>query len=325
VTDDYAFLPDPARGKALDQISHAMLADSLSHISQACRDSLVAGDIAEALDPVVVRLRQSVRLGPTAFGLYFELAEQLLKDNLPAARTAARLLAEAPARPPFSVLRRGSAGLFDSVFDLRMGADAARFHVVDPRAADAFATTLSDALALLEAGAPALAGELRAILSTIVLAQAPPGAATEFDGASHYQFWGLVLLNPKHHPTPLAVAEALAHEAGHGFLFGLTRTEPLVRNPDDVLFPSPLRADPRPMDGIFHATFVSARMAWTMETLADSGLLSPAEAALARAEAAKDRANFWAGEAVIAAHGELTPTGAAILASATQAVRDGWT
>lgn len=61
--------------------------------------------------------------------------------------------------------------------------------------------------------------------------------------------------------------EVLAHEAGHSLLFGLTVDEPLVLNLDDVLYPSPLREDPRPMDDIYHAAFVSAHMALAMETL----------------------------------------------------------
>jgi HEXXH motif-containing protein len=47
------------------------------------------------------------------------------------------------------------------------------------------------------------------------------------------------------------VAEVLTHEAGHSLLFGLTVDEPLVLNLDDVLYPSPLREDPRPMDDIY--------------------------------------------------------------------------
>jgi HEXXH motif-containing protein len=197
-----------------------------------------------------------------------------------------------------------------------MGEGADRFAPITPEMHRAFAALVDEGLALLDTGLPALAGEVRAIVHHMLFAQAPAGALVEFDGASHYQFWGLLFLNPKHHRTPLAVAEVLAHEAGHSLLFGLTVDEPLVHNPDDALFPSPLRRDPRPMDGIFHATFVSARMAWAMEGLADSGLLSATERAAARDAAAKDRANFASGLAVVDAHGLLSGTGRAILDNA---------
>lgn len=220
-----------------------------------------------------------------------------------------------PVAHGMGVLDRGSAiaAPLEAVLAARMGAEFGGYAPVDPARAAAFRPLLTDGLALLEAGFPDLAGEIRAIVCEILLAEAPPGAAMEFDGASHYQFWGLLLLNPKHHRTPLAVAEVLAHEAGHSLLFGLTVDEPLVLNSDDELYPSPLRMDPRPMDGIYHATFVSARMALAMETLAASGVLSGADRAAALDAARSDRANFAAGDGVVRAHGRLSATGTAIL------------
>jgi HEXXH motif-containing protein len=198
----------------------------------------------------------------------------------------------------------------------RMGSEFDHYAPIPPATGKTFCTLLDEGFGLLSAGASDLHAEIDTILSEILLAQAPDGAVMEFDGASHYQFWGLLILNPKHHRTPLAVAEVLAHEAGHSLLFGLTIDEPLVLNADDELFPSPLRLDPRPMDGIYHATFVSARMTYAMERLADSGVLSPADRDQARREAAKDRANFAAGHAVVQAHGRLSETGQKIMMNA---------
>ncbi|MEI7466453.1 MAG: HEXXH motif-containing putative peptide modification protein, partial [Burkholderiales bacterium] len=132
-----------------------------------------------------------------------------------------------------------------------------------------------------------------------------------------------LLLNPSYHNTPLDIAEVLAHEAGHGLLFGLTIDEPLVLNDDDELFVSPLRPDPRPMDGIYHATFVSARMAWAMEALADSGMLTPSEQRHARDEAAKDRMNFSKGWETVMQRGRLSASGAQIMENAYRWVHSG--
>lgn len=294
---------------------HTDLAGSLQHIAMACADTVP--DIAEALGPLLERLAGEERMPPVAFGLYYSLATALLADELAQARAAARQLAACSAREPvLKIAPRGGCGLLDQVLDDRLGADAGDFAPIDPAGAEAFTGLLQEGLALLCEGAPELHGELSALVHEIVLAQAPAGARMEFDGASHYQFWGLLLLNPRHHPTPLAVAEVLAHEAGHSLLFGLTRDEPLVHNPDDDLYPSPLRLDPRPMDGIYHATFVSARMAWVMETLADSGLLDARGREQALTAARRDRENFAAGRATLAAHGRLSATGAAIMADA---------
>ncbi len=212
--------------------------------------------------------------------------------------------------------RVGAAPEIERVLRLRMGEEAERFAPITSETSEIFAALVTEALAMLETGLPDLAGEIRSIVHEMLFAQAPEGAVTEFDGASHYQFWGLLLLNPRHHRTPLAVAEVLAHEAGHSLLFGLTVDEPLVTNPDTELYPSPLRRDPRPMDGIYHATFVSARMAWAMEGLAESGALDRRERERALAAAAVDRANFAKGIGVVDAHASLSRTGRAVIEAA---------
>ncbi|MBY0468605.1 MAG: hypothetical protein K2Q07_06470 [Burkholderiaceae bacterium] len=293
------------------------LASSLDHVSQAC--AVEAPDIALALEHPRALLAKGEQLPPQAFGLYFELASSLFDANEPAARWAAtQLSAIKPRQPGLRMRGWGSAESADmeAVLALRMGDGVQQFAAVSEATAQGFAARVREGLALLRSGAPELHGEITSLLSEMLFAHAPPGAVMEFDGASHYQLWGLLLLNPAHHRTPLAVAEVLAHEAGHSLLFGLTVDEPLVLNDDDELFVSPLRPDPRPMDGIYHATFVSARMAWAMESLADSGLLSPADQKHALDEAAKDRANFSNGWETVMQHGRLSPTGAQIMENA---------
>jgi HEXXH motif-containing protein len=294
----------------------AELERSLGHISEAVGQDLP--EIAEALRGPLAHLARGEALPPVAFGLYFDLGAALFDGDPARARAAAVELAGVPAREPGLGMDHVGGGnpALERVIRLRMGEGADRFAPISAEMHREFAGLVQEGLALLDAGLPALAGEIRAILSQMLFAQAPPGAVIEFDGASHYQFWGLLFLNPRHHKTPLAVAEVLAHEAGHSLLFGLTVDEPLVRNPDEDLFPSPLRADPRPMDGIYHATFVSARMACAMEGLAESGLLSAADRAAALAAAAGDRSNFAKGIAVVDAHGDLSPTGRAIIENA---------
>jgi len=310
------FLPNPDRGRALDRRMLRELAASLGHIAGACADSAPA--IATALSGSRAILDGGGALPPAAFGLYFDLGAALLAGDVARATTAAETLAQIAPRGDALLMDHvgGGAPDLEAVLKLRMGEGAARFAAISPDMHRDFAALVAEGLALLDEGLPALSGEVRAIVHHMLFAQAPAGAKIEFDGASHYQFWGLLFLNPRHHRTPLAVAEVLAHEAGHSLLFGLTVDEPLVLNPDHELYPSPLRVDPRPMDGIYHATFVSARMAWAMEALAVSGLLTAAEREAAFAAAAQDRNNFARGDAVVAAHGRLSATGQAVLDNA---------
>lgn len=303
---------------------HDELASSLAHLAEACVGD--APDIARQLTRPRAMLAAGGAFPPRVFGLYFHLASSLFEGNQIAARWAAgQLDAVTPRSPGLTMRGWGSAESADleAVLALRMGAEADQFAPITAATAQRFAALVKEGLALLQAAAPELHGEITALLSEMLFAQAPPGAAMEFDGASHYQLWGLLLLNPSHHHTPLGIAEVLAHEAGHSLLFGLTIDEPLVLNDDEELFVSPLRPDPRPMDGIYHATFVSARMAWAMEALADSGLLTPVERQHARDEAAKDRENFAKGWQTVVQHGRMSPTGAQIMDNAQRWVSTG--
>ena len=121
---------------------------------------------------------------------------------------------------------------------------------------------------------------------------------------------------PRRHADPLSLLETLAHEAAHSLLFGIQISGALVLNPDHERYTSPLRVDLRPMDGVYHATFVSARMHFAMQELLASGLLRGEETALAQEAAARDRGHFFEGLRAVKKKGRLSPTGAAVMAGA---------
>jgi HEXXH motif-containing protein len=309
-----AFPPDPLRGAACDRAMCGGLRDSLRYLAE------VTANEAPQVGAVLAGLADFPALAaprPEAFARYYRMTRALLENRIAAALDEAQRLAALPARDGDRLLVAGTPAAAEVVALLSDGGDALMdLAPVPADDAAAFARLLDEGRALMARELPDLHGEISAIVNTVLLGHGQPGAAMEFDGASHYQFWGLLVLNPRHHRTPLAVAEVLAHEAGHSLLFGLSVDEPMVLNPDEELYASPLRRDPRPMDGIFHATFVSARMAFAMERLAASPNLSAADRAAAAAAAATDRRNFAAGDAVVREHGQLTATGAAVIEAA---------
>ncbi len=170
---------------------------------------------------------------------------------------------------------------------------------------------------LLDRGFPAMAAEIRALLREIVIASGPedPNVMT-FDGSSAYMLWGATLLNARGQTNILDTAQALAHESGHNLLFGYCANGPLIENADDELFASPLRMDPRPMDGIVHATYVIARMHQTLERLIGSGILTSDQSEAALADLDLHRRKFHEGDGVIRKGGRLTPLGKSVIASA---------
>ena len=109
----------------------------------------------------------------------------------------------------------------------------------------------------------------------------------------------------------------LAHESAHNLLFGLSAEGPLVENSPDELFSSPLRKDPRPMDGIYHATFVTARMYRVVRQLIESGILSGTELDKAGSELANNAGLFNRGIETVRQYGRLTPLGESVMQGAS--------
>jgi hypothetical protein len=316
----FDFEPDARRAALLTRLMHAQLAASLSHIRDRA-DGIVEFDRA-GLDRTIRLLESGGTLPPATFADYYELVPALAEGDEDRARPLFGALAAAEPVPPG--LRVVALG------DDRLGAASERYARLmngDPSmplgflppsaelAAD-FRTRLARGFDLMERAIPELAGEIRAIINEVVIVAGDRTKKFQFDGGSHFQLWGALFLNAEYHQTDLAVVEVLAHECAHSLLFGFCTEEPLVLNRDDELYTSPLRPDPRPMDGIYHATFVSARMHWAMSRLAASALLDEGDRQRAVEAAAKDARNFEAGHAVVAAHGRLTRTGSGLMEAA---------
>jgi len=122
---------------------------------------------------------------------------------------------------------------------------------------------------ILEQSAPELFEETIVIVDEIVSVKPDGSQRFDYDGGSSFALWGAVVINADTHPGWPRYCKTLVHEAAHNVLFAIARTEPLLLNDPDASYGSPLRDDPRPMDGIFHAAFVAAR-----ESLAFDGILA---------------------------------------------------
>lgn len=284
------------------------LAETLAYVfGELGAELRVAPEASNRLIERILAFPQS----PHTFGAYYDLVFAVENDELELARFLAK-----------EILERSSAGDIDiSPINHRPPGEKERYLRLLMTGMDYAVAPdevlmcecrqrLTDAFQLLDAGFPEMAEEIRALLREIVVAAGPedPKAIT-FDGASSYMMWGAVLLNARGQKNALDAAQALAHESGHNLLFGFSSSGPLVDNPDDELFGSPLRKDPRPMDGVFHATYVIARMHQTLSRLLASGVLDEEQRILARQQLQIHRKNFEIGSAVVRDGGRLTDIG----------------
>ncbi len=319
------FAPDRAKAVNLDRRMRQRLADSLRHVLEQSGDAL---EVDQGATGQLMAYLEAGPVSPRAFALYYEIVAAITENDLSSAAGGFRRLMALPHSSE-------SDAAVMSILSWSPGVSAeqdcyARFFSFDddtpikllpPPAdlAEAYRLQILEVLGWLKMADPELASEIGVVSHTVLLAlDSTEAGYFEFGGSASFMLWGALLLNPSNSHDRLFVAERIVHESAHALLFGYCADGPLLLNPSSERHASPLRDDPRPLDGIFHATFVTARMHYAVEHLLMRGLLASDEIPLARERLAKHRQRFADGLAVLDKYADLTETGAAVLAATRQ-------
>jgi HEXXH motif-containing protein len=187
------------------------------------------------------------------------------------------------------------------------------------------ADKIGQALHMLQRCAPALYAELLIITREIVVAAPSGKQLLDFRGASSFAMWGAIAVNQQAHSHWWQYVTTLVHESAHSLLFAYARTQPLVLNDMDQRYTSPLRQEPRPMDGIFHAAFVSAREAYALDQCIAALEREKVESALCQTlenELGNSVCAFWDCCEQLEQHGRLSPLGHSILDESKHYMRE---
>lgn len=120
---------------------------------------------------------------------------------------------------------------------------------------------------LIRMGCPPLADEIQAVTEYLVLLE-----GNDFVGGSDIAVFGASFLRLEPEWSPLCFADHIVHEEAHQLLHAAQEVNRLLLNRDKMGQASPIRRDPRPLYGSFHATFVFLRLASFMSSVT----LSPA-------------------------------------------------
>lgn len=297
------------------------LGESLRHLSEQC-SGLVEHDTAK-LEALSDALCRGERQTPAVFAYYYRLLEAVLDgafddaEDYFAALAGIEPLQQSLRIAPLAPRELGPS--YPLYRDMMNSDPTVDIGFASPSEAGftAFRQRLESGLRLMRAAVPKLSGEIEAIIQDIVIVAGDKSKKFQFDGGSHFQLWGALFLNGDSHHDDVAIVEVLAHESAHSLLFGFCAEEFLVENEDEELYSSPLRPDPRPMDGIYHATFVSARMHWALDQLLKSGALDVAGRERALKANALNVSNFRSGHAVVEEHGRLTTLGRRLMEGAS--------
>lgn len=321
------YLPSVQQARQLNLEMHAALVSSLRNVAGQAADVLSESTI-NAFGLWAGSRGTAETLPPSAFGAYYELVNALQCDEFDRADTLFHEIMNAPESPKALQVRRlGHDYDADTTrrFQAYMGNGKTDASGIAPPAlkdAHAFTENLNAALAILSEHCPELAQEFHELVREIILV-APDGSSdSEFEGGTSFKLWGALFLNAECTPTPAQLAVTLAHEQGHAVLFGMCREEMLVHNLDDERFWSPIRQAKRPMEGIFHATFVSARMIDVLITLRRNMSLSRRDRAKLDLDLETSANVYEEGVEIISRHARMTETGQAIFEDMTRTMDD---
>ncbi len=330
---DLTFYPNVRRAKALDNRMCSELARSLEQLCTQIKGQLPSPEASvhtQKLHQVISALDAQKRISPAVFAGYYQLGFSLLNEDDNYSEKIDDLVSTIEHREglsfhDFSAVGLGSQKLV-SLYNHCLNTDQLlNFEFLPPDHKESQRTKASvlRGLELMRNIVPAMATEFTSIVIEVILAAASkqPNAA-RFDGASSYMLWGALFLSVDDEKSDLEMMETLAHESAHSFLFGLTIDEPLTYDNDNQLHDSPLRRDPRPMDGIYHATFVSARMHYAMNEARQSSLLNDMQQQECVQYLIASRKAFFDGYGVVAENGNLSPTGHEIMANAHNYMQD---
>jgi hypothetical protein len=307
------FQPDPARAQALIQDIRHKLGTSLAELARACHGIIPLDE--ERLRCQSTALSSGLVIRPGAFLLYYDCLAAARSDDLDALAPLLHKMTTIPVEGPTFVVRNYGTTLAAEEWDryrraLMTAPDTlVAVDAVPGALFEAASNLLATARDLLAIASPALAKEITILINEVVFVEDAAGMLSSFGGATSFQAWGVLFLNARRHPSLVSMTNGLVHEAAHMLLFALSSGEAMVQNDGGERYLSPLRADSRPMEGIFHATFVSARMCYAMDRLLALDALDPAE----RAEAIRARdvacCAFESGYAIVKEHARPTCIG----------------
>ena len=318
-------MPDAARARALSGEVHRRMAASLAYVFEAAGPAL--GLDADKIGVWMERFAQADRAPPMAHARYHAMVAAIQGNDLDLALLeAGRLLdmqMDAAALDMFNLddaaLGEGATALICRFADIE---EANRLDLIPAasRDIDAFRLLLADAEIMMRDHHPELHGEFHALISTLLAVDQAEERKFTLGAVSCFQLWGSLIINPALQQDALTLVATIAHECTHLLLFAMAMDEPLVLNPPDERHYSPLRNEMRSVDGIYHATIVSARMAHAYVQQMNSGMLPADIARVAPEWLFVALRAFDSGLAVLEDKSRLTKTGREILDDAIELV-----
>ncbi len=260
------FYPNSKAAYSFNENMRFSLIESLKYIANTYTEYSLA-DAQQELLKKILQIESVKNISPIIYGLYYRIAFSIFNEDF---KTTNNLISKLIDLEKISLNEDDFKIEIDS-FQSKNISDYKDIYIdsigdlegfllenVDEKVAQKFISQLKKVLTVLRDNYHELYLEINALLKHIILISGK--GERVFNGIAPYQLWRLLYLNPDKNLNFENLLETLIHEVSHIYLFGNTVNEPLVLNDADETHFSPIRQKERPIDGIFHAMFVSGRV-----------------------------------------------------------------
>jgi len=318
------FIPSVENGFRARNAICARLKESLEHIFEQCSGH-IDFDPSRA-NELLSRLNDGTQLPPSLYGYYFALVRAIQNEDLQQAGNLLDSVLGYADSPTVSFrIRPFNRNGFCAEEEAQVRSQFVSESLLDEQIThlgeaveDSVLDQLQRAIDLLRQYAPRTFSEIDTYLAELIAAKGNPVDGIIFDGCSSLERWGSILVNATLPRTDLELAEAIVHECSHNILFAMAPVDFHVLNDPQERYKSPLRIDPRPMNGIYHATFVLSRMYFAMHEVANSPTVEAALGDEARKLENTSRELFHDGYRILEEHAAYTEEGEKIMLAAAR-------
>ena len=319
-----SFLPNAKHGEQLAAKMHGKLVVSLQHLAERIAASTSETNLGDEIAEKLLHGKQP--LAPSLYLLYQDIVRAALDNDVATAQILLSEILKGEWTVDGIEIRDFSAdamgrGNYARYKNCLNEDPSTPMSLTSPDAETSASNrrNILDALELMKKGAPDHAAEILPVLSEIVLAKNIDPEQDAFGGASSFSAWGAIFLCSDNERDQFDLFSTLVHETAHLILFAEAADEPLVLNDPQKKYKSPLRSDLRPMDGIFHAAFVSARMHHANSCLQNSDIsgVNKLPGNLQKNQENLKR-HFEEGFTLMKEEAELTPLGKILLYQAAE-------
>lgn len=325
---EFGFEPDADRAQRLSAEIADRFAASLRIVADRLGDQ--PGLDRTALDRLADETAAEGRLDPTRSALFHRAVAAFRSgDRAEAARLVARLgeFRQRPAAIPPQItdlddgdLGPGIAAIFAALVDIEPD-NYLDLVPAGPSTTDRLRTYLARAADIMRADAPALAAEIEQLAVLLVVVDQGSGRRITAHGVSAFEVWGAVFLQGPSIESTIDFLESFTHECAHLLLYAIAVEGPVVENPRDQRIWSPFRGQFRTVDGVFHATFVLARMIYVLDAALAGRTLTAAERAEAERCRTADYETFLESLGFLKEHAIFTERGRTLIEGAEAYVR----